>query len=348
MGLHRNGEQLGLPPFQSEIRRRLWWHLLCRDGRAGEDYGLENTNGLLLMSDVSLPLNIDDADLYPGMKELPFAKYCWTSMTFSLVNIDLVKSMQKLAALATSSSPSSSPSEEVRAQIINETRAQIEERLQHCNPVIPQHRMTLLCSRFLLRKLDFIARQQWLSLQHPGPREDFATEENLIEALEILEPRLVGEDDMLKQFAWAKKAYPQYHVVMYILWYLCIKPKGPSVDRAWAAIETHFSREQFEELTSGFGSKSAVLTALRAKAVSAREGIQTQIPGGVARNSDEDLSLGAREGPSVGGIVPTHQLGDIGSEEFHFDIGNDEWPNWATLAQGFQPDGQALPIVFWQ
>lgn len=127
MGLHRDGERLGLSPFQSEIRRRLWWHLLSRDGRAGEDYGLENTKGLLLMSDVSLPLNVDDADLYPGMEELPTAKTGLTPMTFSRVNIDLVKSMQKLAAIATSSSPSSSPSEDVRAQIINETRARIEE-----------------------------------------------------------------------------------------------------------------------------------------------------------------------------------------------------------------------------
>ena len=151
------------------------------------------------------------------MEELPAAKSGWTSMTFSLINIELVKSMQKLATIAASSSLSSPPSEDVRASVINETRALIEDRLEGCNPVIPQHRMTLFCSRFLLRKLDFVTRQQWLLLQHSGPCEDFIAEKNLIEALEILEPRLVSEDDMLKQFAWAKKAYPQYHVTMYIL-----------------------------------------------------------------------------------------------------------------------------------
>ena len=220
------------------------------------------------MSDVNLPLNVDDADLFPGMKELPAAKAGWTPMTFSLVNIELVKSMQRLAVLALSSSPSSPPREAVRAQIINETRAQIDQRLERCNSVIPQHRLTLFCSAFLLRKLDFITRQQWLSLQHPGPREDFATEEDLVEALEILEPRLVSEDDLLKQYAWARKAYPQYHVAMYVLWHLCVKPEGPSVDRAWRAMESLFSHEQWDEFTTGYGSKSAVLAALRAKAVS--------------------------------------------------------------------------------
>jgi hypothetical protein len=130
LGLHRDGERLGLSQFQSEIRRRLWWHFLTQDGRAGEDYGLENTKGI---SDVTLPLNVDDADLYSGMKELPTAKRGWTPITFSLININLVRSKQKLASIATSSSPSSSLSEDVvRAQIINEIRERIEERLEHC------------------------------------------------------------------------------------------------------------------------------------------------------------------------------------------------------------------------
>lgn len=348
MGLHRDGERLGLSPFQSEIRRRLWWHLISRDGRAGEDYGLENTMGLLLMYDVSLPLNVDDADLYPEMKELPMAKRGWTAMTFSLINIDLVKSMQKLAAIATSSAPSSSPSEEVRAQVIKETRAQIEERLEHCNIVIPQHRLTCLCSRFLLRKLDFITRQQWRLLHLPPSREDFATEEDLIEALEILKPRLVSEDDLLKQFAWARKAYPQYHVTMYILWHLCVRPEGPSVDRAWEAVETLFSREQWDECTSGFGSKSAVLTALRTKAISVKEKSQNLNRWGSARNSDSDLGVETGEGPSEAGTIPAYLLGDLGSGELGFDIDSDEWPNWATLIQDFQPDSQAFPGVFGQ
>lgn len=183
---------------------------------------------------------------------------------------------------------------------------------------------------------------------HAGPRENFTTEENLIEALEILEPRLASEDDLLKQFAWARKAYPQYHVTMYILGHLCVKPEGPSVDRAWEAIETLFRREQWDEFTSGFGSKSAVLAALRAKAVSVREKIQNRNLGGNARNSESYLGLETGEGPSGTGTVPAYLLGDMGSDELSFDIGSDEWPNWATLAQGFQPDGQVFPGLFWQ
>ena len=215
LGLHRDGEHLGLSPFQSEVRRRLWWHLLSRDGRAGEDYGLENTNSLLIKSEVRTPLNIDDTDLRPDMDELPKSKKCWTTMTFSLINLELIKTQQKLSGIAKSSSPSSPPHEDVRRKIMEEVKAQVNELLQGCNPVIPQQRVTSCCSQWLLRKLDFISRQQWRVLQHSGAlREDLATEENLIDALELLAPRLGHDDELLKQFDWARTAYPQYHIPM--------------------------------------------------------------------------------------------------------------------------------------
>ncbi|KAK1764279.1 hypothetical protein QBC33DRAFT_622239 [Phialemonium atrogriseum] len=345
LGLHRDGKRLGLPPFQSEIRRRLWWHLLSRDGRAGEDYGLEHTNGLTLVSDVGLPLNVDDTDLYPEMEALPVPKRSWTAMTFSLINIDLTKSMQRLAAAAAASSPSSPPREDVRARVIEETKARVEEWLESCNPIIPQHRMTLFCSRFLLRKLDFITRLQWLLLRHAGPGADFATEENLSEALAILEPRLYSEDGLLTQFAWARKAYPQYHVALYVLWHLCVKPEGPNVDRAWEEVEVLFSHELWDESSIRLGSKSAVLAALKAKAVSVREKTQRlRSPAKNAGHSDCNSGLVSGEDPSGGGDLPVYLLGDMGSDGLDFNMGGDEWPNWATLVQGFQPDG---PDVLW-
>jgi len=344
LGLHRDGERLGLSPFHSEIRRRLWWHLLSRDSRAGEDYGLENTNSLLRTTEVNLPTNIDDTDLYPGVQQLPAPKVGWTAMTFSLINIDLAKSMQKVASAAASSSASVPPNENVRAQIIEETKLRIEERLSKCNPVIPQQRLAILCSRFLIRKLNFITRIQWILLQRTDPNADFATEENLIEALEILEPRLGSEDGLLEQFAWARKAYPQYHVAMYVLWHLCHKPEGPSIDRAWRAIKTLFSEELLDESAMGFGSKSAVLTALKTKALSMREKIRRPNPEETPETGGRSLAL-AGEGLSEGEGLSAYMLGDTGGGQLGLDSGADEWANWEALVQGFQFDS---PDILWQ
>ena len=338
IGLHSDGEGLGLFPFDSEIRRRLWWHLLSRDGRAGEDYGLTIKNPQLTVSDVGLPLNIDDADLNSALVALPPAKLGWTPMTFSLINIDLVQAMQELSVITTSSSRSTPPTEAQRIQIITNVSTKVDSRLQHCNPVIPQHRLTLLCSRFLLRKLDFISRQQFLCLQNPGPREDFATEEFLIEALEILEPRLNNEDELLVQFAWARKAYPQYHIAMYVLWHLCVRPEGPSVKRAWKAVERFFSEEHWNGQSESFGLKSKVLTALQVKALSLRQQMMNPASAVDLHISGAITGLEAGESPSRTLDDPICLLGNVGSGDLGFDVGSDDWPNWATLAQAFQLD----------
>lgn len=346
MGLHHDGGQLGLSPFQAEIRRRLWWHLITRDMRAGEDYGLDSTNSLLLTTNVALPLNIDDKDLLPDMLELPAARKGWTTMTFSLIYIEISKAMQRLGDIAASCSVASLHSENQRAQIIDETREVVEQRLLHFNPVIPQHRMGISCSRWLVQKLDFITRQQWLMLKHTGSREDLATDENLLKALDILEPRLAGEDDMLKQFAWVRKIFPQYYVTMYILWHLCVKPEGPHVSRAWTTVDTVFSSELWCEYTSGFGAKSAVLAALRMKAVALRESLQKRSSGLGARDGDRELSREVDGSPSRDETQNDFLLGDGYGGDLNFDIGSNAWPDWTILAQEFQPDGQGFASSF--
>ncbi|KAF5009904.1 hypothetical protein FDECE_3889 [Fusarium decemcellulare] len=331
LGLHRDGQLLKLPPFETEIRRRLWWHLVTRDSRSGEDYGLENSTLIPPMSEVEPPLNVDDADLYPLMKALPAERPGWTAMTFSLINIDLAKTMQRLTNTMASSS---SPSEQTRSKIIEEARSQLSKRVERCNPVVPQQRLSLYCARFLLRKLDFFTKQQWLLLQHRGSREKLATEENLLEALEIVEGRLFGEDALLAQYSWALKAYPQYHVTMYILWHLCIRPEGPHVGRAWKAVDAVFSRELTNEFVDGVGSKLVVLTALRSKAESVRVNSQKKIEEARSCESVQD----EYEDRSANDALSS--LDGVNFDELMFDI-NGDWAPWT-----FQPDRLAYPMSF--
>lgn len=267
----------------------------------------------------------------PDMKKAPVPRNGWTTMTFSLINIDLAKTMQKLAAMAAASSPSSPPSEDVRAQILQGTRERLEERIVHCNPVIPQQLLTLSCAPFLLRKLDFITRLQWILLQHrAGLHSDFATEENLAEALSILEFKLFSDNGLLKQFAWTGKAYPQNQVTMYVLLHLCLKPEGPSVDRAWKAVDGFFDVEVQREITTGFGSTLTVLAALRAKAAALRDKVLNKRTGEDARAEDREPALVLGESSSQ---VASFQ-GD--ALDFGPDTTMDNWPDWVTLVQDFQ------------
>lgn len=111
-------------------------------------------------------------------------------------------------------------------------------------------------------RTNFASKLQWILLLNPTPQAAFMTDQNLIEAPDIPEPRLQCEGIMLQQYTWARKAYPQYHIAMYILCYLCVVPEGPSVERAWCAMDALFSSELGEESALGFGSKATVYSWL--------------------------------------------------------------------------------------
>src|SRR4051812_29475879 len=70
VGLHRDPSNFSVSPFESEMRRRLWWHIVSLDLRTGEDTGLI-ASCIHLTSDTKLPLAVNDNALHPAMKELP-------------------------------------------------------------------------------------------------------------------------------------------------------------------------------------------------------------------------------------------------------------------------------------
>ncbi|EAW10033.1 putative C6 transcription factor [Aspergillus clavatus NRRL 1] len=88
MGLHHDGENLGLPPFEIQMRRRLFWQLLPLDSYAGQVSG----TGISLLPntwDTKQPLNINDDQIFPGMTQQPQEQKCATEMIFCLSRIEL-------------------------------------------------------------------------------------------------------------------------------------------------------------------------------------------------------------------------------------------------------------------
>ncbi|CAI7588340.1 unnamed protein product [Penicillium crustosum] len=88
MGLHRDGENLGLPPFEVQMRRRLFWQLLPLDSYASQVSG----TGIVLSPnswDTKQPLNINDDQIFPGMTEPPLEQRSATEMIFCLSRMEL-------------------------------------------------------------------------------------------------------------------------------------------------------------------------------------------------------------------------------------------------------------------
>lgn len=69
MGLHRDGETLNLPPFETEMRRRVWWQIMMLDSKYAMTSGFSDT--LLPWGwDTKIPSNVNDTNLFPGSTEL--------------------------------------------------------------------------------------------------------------------------------------------------------------------------------------------------------------------------------------------------------------------------------------
>ena len=94
MGLHRDGEELGLKPFDVEMRRRVFWQLLPLDGLAGQLCG----TGICITPDswnTKQPSNINDSDMWPDMTDHPEPHIGATDMIFCLARTEIGKFVQK-------------------------------------------------------------------------------------------------------------------------------------------------------------------------------------------------------------------------------------------------------------
>ncbi|KAL2796678.1 putative fungal-specific transcription factor [Aspergillus keveii] len=142
MKIHRDGETDSLPPYEVQMRRRLFWQLLPLDSFASQASGV----GISLPPnswDTKPPLNINDIDISPGMTEQPIERKGATDMIFCLSRLQIHdfytrESVQSDIAGTTQSRNS----EEVEAAI-GEVEDLIETKyLRYCDIVNPLHFLT--------------------------------------------------------------------------------------------------------------------------------------------------------------------------------------------------------------
>ena len=81
-GMAIDGSSCGLPPFPTEMRRRLWWALMDLNGRAKESVDRGGGDIRLTGFTVRPPTNLSDVDLFPFMTRLPGPRIGATEMTY--------------------------------------------------------------------------------------------------------------------------------------------------------------------------------------------------------------------------------------------------------------------------
>ncbi|KAE8387972.1 fungal-specific transcription factor domain-containing protein [Aspergillus alliaceus] len=256
LGLHRDGSQFSLPPFETEQRRRLWWQIAAFDKRIAEMTGSSITALSSSGADCRLPLNLNDADLHTYAKESAAPSAGATEMLFYLTRIELTIAVapngmrpnyvflnNPLAQDNTTPSPADATSDtnsRPRTDSLDRYCAHIESAyLKNCDHRIPVQFFALMMARMSLCRLrivEFMCRGVCAT--------NLADQERgflFMTAIEMLEyDNIIHTTDNLQNFLW----YTQLLVPLpgYVF-LLC--------ERAWKAIfDNHNHRCLIRKLQS--------------------------------------------------------------------------------------------------
>lgn len=242
LGLHRDGTNFGLSPFETEMRRRLWWHICLLDIRSSEDHGTDFQICEKLY-DTKLPLNVNDDDLFPDMKTPPSEHVGCTDMTFCLIRFEIITALRQVNGSSPNvrfhlDNPQLSPGH--CGKMIQAINNRIEERyIQYCDMNNPLHWVCATVARVILAKL-------WLIVHHPMARRNLelnlthASRESLfITSIEFIEyAHLMESNASTAKWGWMSQTNTPWHAIAFALSELCVRPASPLTDRAWQAVST--------------------------------------------------------------------------------------------------------------
>ncbi|KAL8695075.1 MAG: hypothetical protein Q9218_000353 [Villophora microphyllina] len=243
LGLQRDGEQFGLSPFETEMRRRLWWQIVHVDLRASEDHGSEPSIQEFTF-DTRFPLNINDDDISPNMKEYPSEHEGATEMTFDLIRYTVSATARRLSYVPPGPGKCRKKNEtftlEHKERLMEELHQHVENKyLKYCDMKNPLHWVAGTVLRLVLAKM-------WLVVHHPVQREQGADNKELSQdtkdrlfrtSVDIIQwSNLLEMEPSTKKWGWLFRTYVQWHAVAFVLSQLCIRVKGPEVERAWQVI----------------------------------------------------------------------------------------------------------------
>lgn len=211
------------------------------------------SNASNLMGDVRLPANLNDSDLFPGMKELPKETERATEMMFFLIRCyvgDFLKRFETPQAefdgvwnkLTTGAVDVST-----KEKAINELENLFENKfLRHCDASIVWH---LMCSH-LAKAIIFMMRFMAYGANYQGKSETQAEKDTLFSlSLQVCTSQnLAYTMKEMQGFMWHVNMHFQWKAFVFVLSELRHRTSGPQVEQAWKAVQlTYEFHPTFDE-----------------------------------------------------------------------------------------------------
>ena len=275
IGLHQDGLSLGLPVFETEMRRRLSWLIAVFDGRSAQVAG-QGASAISQGWNLELPSNVNDSDLDPDMQEQPVESTGATEMIFCLIRYTAGRYFERARLLTVSGSNCQKSSPEAsnldRDKKIDDLQSVLENKyLRFCDLVIPLHLLAASLVRssiYSMRVMAHHPRQQPDGGIHMSQKEKDELFNNCLKLIEYA--NLAYSVESLHRYLWHIGAHFQWHAFIYVLGELQFRQAGEQVDQAWRQIEEVFKNHP-EMITDRKGNFHAAVGRLTKRAWEVRE-----------------------------------------------------------------------------
>ncbi|KAK4035352.1 fungal-specific transcription factor domain-containing protein [Parachaetomium inaequale] len=331
LGVHRDGRKLGLPPFEVEMRRRLFYQLMPLDARASQMAGM----GISLLPeawDAQPPLNVDDDRLWPGMVEMPVEQKGATDMMFCLSRVCLGAFVVKQAKMGNGGTSGAGQFTDLSEaeQVVDRAESEVEEKyIRYCDVVNPLHFLAICMARSGVTAMR-------LRIRLPKAMGPVAPDTEIREVFQLAVKILDADAAVcghtgLKKYRWHTEGFFMWGTWDSFVFVLTSLLKRGSiftsseVDAVWDKVEAMYRHH--DEL---FESRRALNVALGRLAFKAWEARPPSRTGSVMGEPGFIMSLRL-----VGDREPTSRVKDKEGSE---DISPHEDLN-AGLPAGISPDG---------
>jgi Fungal specific transcription factor domain len=247
MGIHSESDLAKCTALEAEMRRRLWWSLVLFDTRIGEmaDY---KTTKLAPTWDCRIPLNVNDSDLRPEMKEPPEVLGKSTEALFAVVHSELGEFVRNTMFYLDFTARALKPiAKDVQNGLIPEggelvaLEKMIEDKyLKSCDPENPLHFMTIWTARAFLAKyrlMEYHSKYSSSSVHQTDAQRDAA----ISLALNRLEcDTKLMTSPLTKGFLWLVHFHFPFPAYIHIVQDLRRRPISGQAEQAWAVMNDNY------------------------------------------------------------------------------------------------------------
>lgn len=247
MGLHSESAYAKCPALEAEMRRRLWWSLILFDTRICE---MADYKAVMLTPtwDCRVPLNVNDFDLHPEMKDPPAVQGKSTEALFAVVRSEMGEFVRHSAFHLDFVSPAlKTVAKDVQRGPVPEgsglttLEKTVEDKyLKFCNPENPLHFMTIWTTRAYLAKnrlVEHFSRFAGSSMQQTKAQRDAA----ISHALSILEcDTKLMTSPLIKGYLWFVQFHFPLPAYIHIFQDMKRRPVGDHAEQTWEIMSDNY------------------------------------------------------------------------------------------------------------